>query len=171
MKPKYLYLARMDGTNRFKIGVSRSPKHRVRNLAHTTGAPVRLIHAVASCTPFAAEAMAHGFLSDFALGGEWFGLDAPALRRAIRVLDDCAVDSEKAQAALTEGMPATNLSARKAADRLQVSPQTVLRWIQRGVFADARLFGGVYRIPEAEVERVLRDGPQFASLPTDEVAA
>jgi excisionase family DNA binding protein len=61
-------------------------------------------------------------------------------------------------------MAAKHLSARKAADRLEVSPQTILRWIERGVFPGTRLFGGLYRIPVEEVERVQREGPDLSPV-------
>ena len=51
------------------------------------------------------------------------------------------------------------LTTQAAAQRLQVSTQTVRRWLKDGHLKGTRLSDRAgYRIPREEIERVLRDG-------------
>jgi excisionase family DNA binding protein len=47
------------------------------------------------------------------------------------------------------------LTVAAVADELEVSPRTVLRWIERGDLAAVRLPGGRLRIAQAEVDAKL----------------
>jgi len=59
---------------------------------------------------------------------------------------------------MTEALP-EYLTTRQAADRLQVSEDTVRRWLRAGQIQGRRLSDRAgYRIPRAEIERVLREG-------------
>jgi excisionase family DNA binding protein len=49
------------------------------------------------------------------------------------------------------------LTARAVADVLDVSPETVLRWIRRGELPAIRLPGGAIRLRRDEVERWLQE--------------
>jgi len=46
------------------------------------------------------------------------------------------------------------LTIQQAADKLQVRPNTVRRWIRRGRIPGCKI-GRIFRIPEEELERVL----------------
>ena len=52
-------------------------------------------------------------------------------------------------------MTSSLLTARTVADRLDVSAETVLRWIRRGEITAIRLPGGAIRIREDELVRWL----------------
>jgi excisionase family DNA binding protein len=59
---------------------------------------------------------------------------------------------------MTEALP-EYLTTRQAADRLQVTEDTVRRWLRSGQIRGSRLSDRAgYRIPREEIERVLRDG-------------
>lgn len=49
------------------------------------------------------------------------------------------------------------LTARVVADRLGVSPETVLRWTRRGELPAIKLPGGAVRFSEAEIEEWLQE--------------
>ena len=49
------------------------------------------------------------------------------------------------------------LTAREVAERLGVSPETVLRWIRRGELPAIKLPGGAVRVREDELERWLEE--------------
>lgn len=61
-------------------------------------------------------------------------------------------------------VPQDFLTATEAAGELGVSDQTVLNWRSRGAFPGATRLGKIWRIPRAEVERVKREGLDFAKL-------
>ncbi len=48
------------------------------------------------------------------------------------------------------------LTVQQVADIAQVQPETVRNWIRRGLVAAILLPGGSYRIPQCEVDRLLR---------------
>jgi len=54
------------------------------------------------------------------------------------------------------------LSLRDAAERLDVHPRTLLRWIREGRLPGARKipgrFGGEWRIPEGDLDKLTRPG-------------
>jgi excisionase family DNA binding protein len=59
---------------------------------------------------------------------------------------------------MTEALP-EYLTTRAAAQRLQVTEDTIRRWLRSGQLRGSRLSDRAgYRIPRAEIERVLRDG-------------
>lgn len=61
-------------------------------------------------------------------------------------------------AVMAEPLP-EYLTTNAAAERLQVSAQTVRRWLKDGVLKGTRLSDRAgYRIPREEVERILREG-------------
>ncbi len=61
-------------------------------------------------------------------------------------------------------MTRTHLTARQAADALGINERTAARWADRGAFEGVTRLGRKYRIPAAEVERVQREGFDFATL-------
>ena len=65
------------------------------------------------------------------------------------------------------------LNARALAERLDVSPETVLRWTRRGELPAIRLPGGAIRFREVEVEAWLeeRATPRRGALTTTPDAA
>ena len=62
-------------------------------------------------------------------------------------------------------MSATMLSVREAADRLGVSYSALKQWIYKGTLRTVRTGGGHYRVPLAEVDRLLaqQDPPEAPS--------
>lgn len=49
------------------------------------------------------------------------------------------------------------LTVREVANRLNMSTYTVYTWIKRGIIEGAvKLPTGVYRVPESEIDRLLR---------------
>ena len=62
-------------------------------------------------------------------------------------------------------MSATMLSVREAADRLGVSYSALKQWIYKGTVRTVRTGGGHYRVPLAEVDRLLsqQDPPEAPS--------
>ncbi len=66
----YLYLIEAPSVGRFKIGYSRNPQTRLRELQ--TGSPVELILRATIPTPVAREVLYHLRLREFRIRGEWF---------------------------------------------------------------------------------------------------
>jgi len=59
------------------------------------------------------------------------------------------------------------LSTGEAAAALEVSPQTVRRWIANGQLSVVQLPSGVFRIPRSEIERILTPKPVSADSPAE----
>jgi len=49
------------------------------------------------------------------------------------------------------------MSTAEAADRLQVSPRTIARWIKAGELRGVRLGRRLFRVPESEVLRIIAE--------------
>jgi excisionase family DNA binding protein len=62
------------------------------------------------------------------------------------------------------------LRTRDVADRLGVSPETVLRWWRRGELPGYRLSSNVLRFAEADVDAYLERHYAVSSAPIDEAA-
>jgi excisionase family DNA binding protein len=59
------------------------------------------------------------------------------------------------------------LTVREAAERLRVNPETVRVWLRQGKLRGT-LIGGTksgYRIPESEIDRLLRGGEMPGAAP------
>lgn len=70
---KFVYVAKEVQSGRFKIGISKNPDRRIKQL--NTGNPEQLIlvHAyLATEQKYQSEALAHSMFKDFRLKGEWF---------------------------------------------------------------------------------------------------
>lgn len=91
-----------------------------------------------------------------------FGVSPETIRRwcrqgklqGVKVGEQWRVISEDEQPPLAEEDLLTPAEAAKA---LRVSTETVRRWCRRGAVRHHRV-GGQWRIPRAEVERILREG-------------
>lgn len=53
-------------------------------------------------------------------------------------------------------MEQKTLTTEQVAERLQVRPRTVSGWCREGYIKHVRLPGGRYRIPESELQRLVR---------------
>ena len=51
-----------------------------------------------------------------------------------------------------------NLRPGEAAEILQVTTETIRRWVRAGKLAVVRLPGGHIRVPQAEIDRILMSG-------------
>lgn len=60
-------------------------------------------------------------------------------------------------------MPSDLLTAAEVADRLRVSPKTVLRWARTDAIDHVKLPGGHYRFPRAAVEAIAPTTDEVAS--------
>jgi excisionase family DNA binding protein len=69
-----------------------------------------------------------------------------------------ATFAERARYRVLSEMEEELLKVSEVAERLRVAESTVRGWITRGEVRAIRLPGGVYRIPRAEVERLLSQG-------------
>lgn len=54
------------------------------------------------------------------------------------------------------GMEQKTLTTEQVAERLQVRPRTVSGWCREGYIKHVWLPGGRYRIPESELQRLVR---------------
>jgi hypothetical protein len=75
---RFVYVAQESESGRFKVGISKDPESRVKNL--NVGNPEKLsLVAVFKATEFGylSETKAHEALKDYRLKGEWFSKDAP----------------------------------------------------------------------------------------------
>lgn len=69
---------------RFKIGITKSTRARMKSLQTGSPVPLRLVHSAFVRDSAAAERLAHGLLTRFRLHGEWFECSE---ERAISVLN------------------------------------------------------------------------------------
>jgi putative resolvase len=69
----------------------------------------------------------------------------------------------------TEELP-ESMAPREVADLLGYAPVTVLRWIHRGKVQARRSPGGTYRVPRAEVRKLLAAVAAQPDAETDSAA-
>jgi hypothetical protein len=75
----YIYVIRQHGSNAFKIGISSSPKDRLKTLQTASPARLELLHvsSVQDDLAISAERFIHEKLSFLRLNGEWFCIPGP----------------------------------------------------------------------------------------------
>lgn len=72
-KEHYIYIARQVESGNFKIGISKDPARRVKQLSTSSPEKVELIFAYKANEPFrVSETIAHKMFSSTRLNGEWF---------------------------------------------------------------------------------------------------
>lgn len=69
-----VYIIEEEGTGLYKIGVSRNPPHRRRDLQRGNPRDLRIVHAINSDEPRATEQAIHAALDEYRVSGEWFEL-------------------------------------------------------------------------------------------------
>lgn len=67
---KQLYFIRATESQRIKIGVSRDPEHRLKDLQVGCPEPLQLYYSIPA--DIFTERETHAFFNDYRLGGEWF---------------------------------------------------------------------------------------------------
>jgi len=69
----YVYIAMMEKSGLYKIGISKNPEQRVKKL--NTGNPEKLIliHSYLATNGYEDEAIAHSIYEEHRIRGEWFG--------------------------------------------------------------------------------------------------
>lgn len=83
---EFVYLIHAVGTYRFKIGRSKEPQGRVRQLAAASPVALRLVGKRRCRDAVAEERKLHEAFASARKHGEWFELDARSLPKAARAL-------------------------------------------------------------------------------------
>ena len=71
---KYVYLIRSEETGMYKVGVSKHPKKRIKQLQTGNSEDLTLIHSFPSHYPHKVEVALHNGYAPNKKRGEWFGL-------------------------------------------------------------------------------------------------
>jgi hypothetical protein len=100
----YIYVIRQHGSNAFKIGISSSPKDRLKTLQTASPARLELLHvsSVQDDLAITAERFIHEKLSFLRLNGEWFCIPGPDfgvdfLRRLKEEVIPSAIEAKTAE--------------------------------------------------------------------------
>lgn len=56
------------------------------------------------------------------------------------------------------------LNTEEASEKLRLTSRAVRQWAQKGVFKKAVKFGSYWRIPESEVNEILKNGMTYPQL-------
>lgn len=82
----YTYLLRMGDSNKVKIGASDDPKSRVKNMQTACPEDLKLIAIIqGDC-----EGLLHAALDDYRIRGEWFRIDADAIKIIVDTIPSLA---------------------------------------------------------------------------------
>lgn len=68
----YVYILQCG--DRFKIGASKNPERRARDIGNVIGQDVSLQHTISADDMYGAERALHEYFADLRLNGEWFNL-------------------------------------------------------------------------------------------------
>lgn len=75
----YVYLVKAAELNRYKIGRSKNPQIRFKDLQQQSPASLTLIHLIQCADAVKTEKQLHKRFSHYRVGGEWFNLNADAV--------------------------------------------------------------------------------------------
>lgn len=75
---QYVYIVHAVGTSTYKIGISKNPTKRVRDMQTSCPLPLQLISKIRCKDAHAAEESLHALLGKYHVRGEWFTLDDQA---------------------------------------------------------------------------------------------
>lgn len=87
-----IYLIHNQESNRYKIGVSKDPKNRLKNLQTGNDDEIKLIYEFQSEYAYKIEKTFHNLYSYLKTSGEWFELD---LEFEVNFLNECKKIEEK----------------------------------------------------------------------------
>jgi predicted GIY-YIG superfamily endonuclease len=71
---KQVYLLKSDYTGYYKIGVSKNPAKRIKQLQTGSSEDIRLIYSYSSEIPYKLEMALHNFYSMYNVNREWYNL-------------------------------------------------------------------------------------------------
>ena len=91
---KKIYLIHCEETNRYKIGVSKTPKKRLQTLQTGNDSEIKLIHEYETKYAYKIEKSFHNLYSYLKTKGEWFDLD---LEFEVNFLNECKRSEETFQ--------------------------------------------------------------------------
>ena len=77
--PGWIYLAKAEGLNQYKIGLSKTPITRIQSIQKQSPVKLTLIHTIKSADMRQAESLLHKRFAAYRLHGEWFELDEEAV--------------------------------------------------------------------------------------------
>jgi len=74
---QFIYVAMERQSHRYKVGISKNPEQRVKNLSNMHPEGLVLMAVYEARRGRLSESIAHQHLSEWRLNGEWFASDAP----------------------------------------------------------------------------------------------
>ena len=74
---QFIYVAMERQSHRYKVGISKNPEQRVKNLSNMHPEGLVLLAVYEARRGRLSESIAHQHLSEWRLNGEWFASDAP----------------------------------------------------------------------------------------------
>jgi hypothetical protein len=84
--PGYIYLMRMDGTNYYKVGISKDTKQRVKQIGILLPKPVTVVYEAFHTHMKEYEAIIHKDWAVYHTNGEWFELDAEREKQLVEFM-------------------------------------------------------------------------------------
>lgn len=77
--PGWVYLVKAENLNQYKIGLSKTPKIRLKALQKQSPVSLTLIHLIKCADMAEVELRLHQQFAKYRIIGEWFGLDQKAV--------------------------------------------------------------------------------------------
>lgn len=97
---KYVYLIRAEENGMYKIGVSKDPKKRVKQLQTGSNEDLKLIESFASNHPHKVETALHNRFFPNKKRGEWFSL---GITEEINFISECVKIEQNIKYLIQEG--------------------------------------------------------------------
>ncbi len=97
---KFIYLIRSEETGMYKVGVSKHPKKRIKQLQTGNSEDLTLIHSFPSDYPHKVETSLHNGYSPNKKRGEWFTL---GLEEEFNFINECAKIEQNIKYLIEEG--------------------------------------------------------------------
>lgn len=85
----YVYLIQAEGENRFKVGISTSPRTRIGGLRHAAGRVLKVLMLSEACTPDGARSVEYAVKSEFdrsRVAQEWYTLSWQQVKRVKEII-------------------------------------------------------------------------------------
>jgi hypothetical protein len=97
---KYVYLIRSEESGMYKVGVSKHPKKRIKQLQTGNGEELTLIESFPSNFPHKVETALHNGYAPDKKRGEWFML---GIEQEFNFISDCAKIEQNIKYLIMEG--------------------------------------------------------------------
>lgn len=84
----YVYLIEDIDNNRYKIGVTKNLKSRLKNLQTGNSNQIKLIYSFETEYPFRLEKMLHNRFNEFHYHNEWYDLDEESIKNFLNLCNE-----------------------------------------------------------------------------------